>query len=83
MKTNIASEPVLAKKIVSWKKDQMTFSHTPQVCVGQDSRSSIPRPLTDRWLGIAKTPKRARSALKPKTRRNHQWPSESVTPTVN
>ena len=46
MKTNKASEPVLAKKMVSWKKDHTTSSHTLQDYVGQD-RSSIPRPLTD------------------------------------
>ena len=60
-KTNAMNRPVSPRKMVRWKNNLQTISHSPQECVGQNM-SNLRKPSTDRQLGVARIQRRANNA---------------------
>jgi hypothetical protein len=52
--------PVRSSKSVTWKDTMHQSSQAPQECVGLNRQKHLPRPTTDRWLGIARIQSRAK-----------------------
>jgi hypothetical protein len=54
--------PVRSSKSVTWKDTKPKSLQAPQECVGHNRQKYLPRPMTDRWLGIARIQYREKRA---------------------
>ncbi len=61
-KTRPRLVPVRSSKLVTWKDTKPKYLQAPQVCVGLNRQKYLPRPTTDRWLGIARIQNREKRA---------------------
>ena len=59
-KTQPRLMPVRSSKLVTWKDNKHQSLQAPQECVGLNRQKHLPRPTTDRWLGIARIQRRAK-----------------------
>jgi hypothetical protein len=59
-KTQMRLMPVRSSKLVTWKDTKPKSLQAPQECVGLNRQKHLPRPTTDRWLGIARIQNRTR-----------------------
>jgi hypothetical protein len=61
-KTQPRLMPVRSSILVTWKDTKPKSLQAPQECVGLNRQKYLPRPMTDRWLGIARIQNREKRA---------------------
>ncbi len=61
-KTQSKLMPVHSRRLVTWKDTKPQSLQAPQECVGLNRQKHLPRPTTDRQLGITRIQNRTRGA---------------------